>query len=193
MNAMKQELGENDYHISVGMAMRKENQTVHELSESVEKLMYKDKENFYKQSKNDRRRRNMDKKLENILLDKRDQDNFLSVISSYFLGAYMVNLDTDQTRAIYKPEYFDRMLIKHDYKFSASMKEYSQELIIPADQDKVEDLLNYDIVASNIAHERIMNFVYGKVDGKRVRIRVIPASNYSEEERDTIWIFENSN
>ena len=115
-NKMREDLLNDDCHISVGIAVGNEANSIDELNIISETRMYEDKEQYYKSEENERRKRNIDDKLARIVNDKENQDAFLKVIQSHYLGVYLVNLDTDNTRCIFKPEYFEFILKKHNYK-----------------------------------------------------------------------------
>ena len=56
--------------------------------------MYKQKMYFYSGDKDRRKARTKNIELENLLLEKHIRDDFLSAISSKYLGVYAVNLTT---------------------------------------------------------------------------------------------------
>ena len=140
----REDLLNDDCHISVGIAVGNEANSIDELNIISETRMYEDKEQYYKSEENERRKRNIDDKLARIVNDKENQDAFLKVIQSHYLGVYLVNLDTDNTRCIFKPEYFEFILKKHNYNFGKSIKEYAENYIVREDLTDFLNLLNYD-------------------------------------------------
>ena len=44
-------------------------------------------------------------------------------------------------------------------------------------------------IRANMQFNREITFTYRKTDGMRVALRIIPASDYSNTKKDTIWIF----
>ena len=190
VNQMKRELLVSDYHISAGIASADEAGSVADLIKISEERMYEDKERYYRSEGRDRRSQKVNEKVQQLLCDKRDQDVFLETIQNHYMGVYLVNLDTDQTRTIFKPEYFDPILEEFNYVYSQSLKEYARRFIIPEDKKAVEKLLNYELIRANMVRGREMKITYRKIDGKRVNLKIIPVSDYSNAKKETIWLFQ---
>ena len=69
----------------------------------------------------------MNRKLEETLMEKRNLDVFRAVLSSKYLGVYIVDLKVDTFRSIYIPSYFDEAALKSGGKFSEAVKIYMRQ------------------------------------------------------------------
>lgn len=192
VNQVKTDLLVGDYHISAGISSGNEAGSIAELIKISEERMYEDKEKYYRFENRDRRSQRVNEKVQKLLCDKRDQDVFLGTIQKHYMGVYFVNLDTDETRAIFKPDYFTPILQKYNRVFSKSLKEYAGRFIVAKDRTEVEKLLNYELIKANMEHGREMKITYHKTDGKRVNVKIIPVSDYSNAKKETIWLFQDA-
>ena len=132
----------------------------------------------------------MNVKLERILLEKKDADYFLSIISSYFMGVYIVNLGSDEVRTIYKPPYFASMLEKSGNRFSVALQMYCSAFISAQDSEAFAEILDYDRMEQQLAQRRNLKYHYRKRDGTEVVLRICRSPEYSETLRETFWLFE---
>lgn len=189
IQSLQDRLSEKEYHISVGIAFRKDGQHIQQLITNAEMKMYERKRAFYN-TDGHREHRQHNQELENVLLEKRDKDSFLNAISASFLGVYVVNLITDMTRTIYKPNYFDNILKKTDYYYLPALQQYAKEFISDQDYEMVMKFLNYEQITQNMIKGLTIECCYHKKDGMYVRVRVLPMEEYSDTQKDTLWIFE---
>lgn len=187
------ELAERDYYVSVGTAFKHSQDKLAEIILTAEERMYEDKNRFYSGSRDRRKARSpkRDKELENKLAEKSVQDEFLAAISAEFLGVYMVNLTTDEVSIVYKPKYFEEMLKKHSYHFRDSLYEYAETFVDKPDREAFAALFNYDSIDISIRVGQAFELSYGKTDGSRARVRILPTQDYCAAKKTTMWIFEN--
>lgn len=157
---------------------------------AAEGLMYQEKQAYYNGSGNRRKRRQLNQKLEKMLVEKEDMSSFLSVISSNFLGVYVVNLDEDVTRAIYKPSYFADILDSEEGCFSVSLQEYADEYVTEKDRAVFRTFLDYEKLNLKMEQRATVEYIYTKKNGASVRVRILPVENYSDSKKTTLWIFE---
>ena len=68
--------------------------------------MFEAKRLYYQKEGKISKARIMNQKLEQLLLEKKDADVFLDIISARFMGVYVVDMKNNHARAIYKPSYF---------------------------------------------------------------------------------------
>lgn len=71
---------------------------------TAESRMYEDKRRYYEASEDVSKARVINQKLDRILLEKKDADAFLDIISARFMGVYIVNMDYDQIRRMLEEE-----------------------------------------------------------------------------------------
>lgn len=183
-------LDEQSYHISVGFAFRGDTPLLQDMIKAAEQEMYAEKRRYYAENKGAGRIRQMNFKLENLLMEKRDRDTFMSIIMNDFMGVYIVNLKTDDTRDLCKPEYFAELLQNNGYHFRASMQQYADKFVIPQEHEMFKQLLNYNNLRKLLAKDGYYEAEYMKLDGIPVRIKIFLAEDYSEENPNTVWLFE---
>ena len=190
LDALRETFDSQDYHVSMGIAYRTEGMSMKELVTGAEHRMYDDKTAYYKRKGDESRVRSMNVKLERILLEKKDADYFLSIISSYFMGVYIVNLGSDEVRTIYKPPYFASMLEKSGNRFSVALQMYCSAFISAQDSEAFAEILDYDRMEQQLAQRRNLKYHYRKRDGTEVVLRICRSPEYSETLRETFWLFE---
>lgn len=187
---MKADLGQHDYHVSMGWAFQNENQFLRYTISLAEKAMYRDKELYYKNIKQSGKVRSKNQQLENILLEKGDQDFFLRTIASNYLGVYIVNLATDDTRIIFRPNYFDNILKENGFLFRSSIRKYAENFVDPVSWLDFSICYDFATIEQRLKTNKVIDFVYTKIDGSQVMVRIYPAEDYSEKKKNTLWIFE---
>ena len=132
----------------------------------------------------------MNRKLEQILLDKKDSDAFLGIIASRFMGTYVVNMETDIARIIYKPVYFYNILEKNNYHFIPSMQDYVCNYVSNEWQKDFMDFLDYSAVKRRFELQKVIKFYYSKKDGTKIVLRIYPVRDYDPDNSESIWLFE---
>lgn len=187
---MKADLGQHDYHVSMGWAFQNENQFLRYTISLAEKAMYRDKELYYKNIKQSGKVRSKNQQLENILLEKGDQDFFLRTIASNYLGVYIVNLATDDTRIIFRPSYYDNILKENGFLFRSSIRKYAENFVDPVSWLDFSICYDFATIEQRLKTNKVIDFVYTKIDGSQVMVRIYPAEDYSEKKKNTLWIFE---
>lgn len=178
------------YHLSVGLAWQEMLSNINLLVAEAEQDMYEAKRRYYQEKGDAGKYRDMNRKLEQILLEKKDSDTFLSIISSYFKGVYVVNLDTDELRTIYKPSYFAEQLKATNYKFAAALRIYADSYVFGEDRDEFLKFLNYGEIGRKLQEGVIPQLQYRKKDETRIILHIYPALDYAPEKKETLWLFE---
>lgn len=187
---LEKELNEHSYYVSIGKACRSSSQSISRLVAEAEQQMYQSKHRYYEAKGDVRKAREMNLKLEKILLEKRDFDSFLSIISSYFLGVYVVDLHTDMTRSIYKPTYFDAMLKQNGYRFLDSIRMYTDTYVHADDREKFHAFLNYERIEQELKNNKNPELHYRKIDGSALLVRVYLSNYFQDSQREIFWLFE---
>lgn len=187
---IKERLQREGYYISAGWDVCRDRRFMQRSIIEAEKKMYEDKERYYNSIGKNKKKRVINEKLEHFLTEKRDQDSFLRVIASDFLGVYAVNLNTDDTRVICKPDYFKTILEENKYRYRNSIREYARLYV--SDESKKDFAIAYDYKAieQQLEESPCIEFTYTKTDGLAVRIRIFKAEDYDVQYKNTLWIFE---
>lgn len=185
-----QDMNDQHYQISVGSYWENTALQIDTMVSNAEKKMYENKRRYYEKKGDVSKAREMNRKLEETLLQKKDFEYFLTLIAHYFLGVYVVDLYSDNTRAIFKPSYFDEILKYNENKYQPSLKEYCRRFVKEEDQKKIYDILDYDNIMEDLLDQRVINILYEKTDGTHIRLRVYPSAEFCENRKDTFWLFE---
>lgn len=178
------------YHISIGEAWLSEALDVKDMVATAEKNMYEAKRLYYQQAGDLSKARLMNQKLEHILLEKKDSDAFLDIISSRFMGTYIVDMKADWVRAIYKPSYFSEILEENHYRFMPSIQAYGHAYVADDDQEGFLDVLNYDRIRRQLQSQHEIKYNYRKKDGKKLVLRIYPSRDYGPDNAEAILLFE---
>lgn len=189
---VRQSLREENHEISLGIIWRECAGNISELLSRAEEAMLADKEKFYQSGGHDRRMRKMDKNLEKMIAEKQDADTFLAVLAPEFKGVYFVNLSTDAMRELYIPEYFDECLRESDNQFSRALILYAGRIVKPEYRRCFEALCDYEELERQLENGHTPEVVYQKINGEWLKVRILKFRSYTEEKRETLWIFTNT-
>lgn len=188
---LREKTGEAQCDISLGVAWLGENTNyIDKLASEAERNMYDEKCLYYKEKDNENKIRGLNQKLENMLIEKKDTDNFLSIISVYFMGVYMVDLGNDNTRVIYTPLNFSNILEENDYKFKPSVLKFINTYVHTEYREDFIEFLNYDFIDDELCKNRVPEHHYRKPDGTNVMLRIYKSKNFGNNIKETYWLFE---
>lgn len=183
-------LGERAYHASIGLAWNKDSADLHRTVSVAESRMYEEKRRFYQEKGDVSKAREMNQRLEQILREKKDADSFLSIISDYFKGVLIVDLNTGDTRTIYTPPGFAAGLKQHHHKFDPAVRSYIDADVHPDCRTAFRAFLDYNAIGERLLAGEILKFHYRETDGTPVSLTVYPASDYTQQNKDSFWLLE---
>lgn len=192
MNSARQSLKAQGYEISVGIEWREKDIDVNTMISMAEEAMQRDKQRYYQENGKERQMRALDRGLEQIMLQKQDADAFFSILSSEFKGVYFVDLGLDTIRHLYIPSYFEEMLKEADNVFSNAMKLYIHRVVAPEYRKRFEQFSDYGYVEGQLGKGAMLEFIYQKTDGSRLKLRILKFKTYTAQRRETLWIFSNA-
>ncbi len=183
-------LSDSEYEVSLGFEYRSSMKNIEHIILEAEQKMYQEKKKHYEKKGDISKMRSLNYRLENILMEKKDRDNFIAAISSYFMAVFVLNLDSDTTRSIYRPAYLATLLEKHGCKFEGTFREYMELYVKEESASLLEPLLDYTYIDNMLERDGSISVNYIKKDEKEVKLHIYRAADYSAEKRDTIWLFE---
>lgn len=190
IDQLKERMTLSGYAISIGVAWLNESFDVKDMVSIAEKEMYEAKRLYYERSDNAPKARIINQKMEHIILERKDRDAFLDAISSRFMGVYVVNMQTDFARIIYKPSYFSEILDDNHSRFIPSMQSYISTYVAEDDRKAFLDFLNYNSIRNQFLSENVITFYYHKEDGNKLVLRIYPTRDYTPDNPESIWLFE---
>lgn len=185
----REELKKQSYEISIGIAWRDQDVNVLAMVNAAEDAMQRDKRRFYQENGKERQMRALDQKLEHMLLEKQDADTFLSVLAPEFKGVYFVNLGRDTIRHLYIPSYFEKILEETGDVFSKAMSLYVDRVVEPAYRRQFEKFYDYECLETLLGGANAPEYIYQKLDGTWLKLRILKFKTYAPQNRETLWIF----
>lgn len=190
---MKESLKQNDYYISVGIACINTSYSLKNMISDAEKRMYEAKRNYYKAKGDETKARKMNTKLEEILMQKKDVDDFITTISKFFLGAFAADLVNDTFRIVYEPPYYKDIKWEKNNLYSSVLDNYSYQLVEKRDGERFRTFINYDKIIEQLDKGELPEIHYHRFDGVVLILRVYKAPTYSKINKDTFWLIVEEN
>lgn len=183
----------NGYHISVGTERREDEPFVYKMIKQAEMKMFEAKKRYHETKGDAEQIREMDQKLEETLMEKRNLDIFRSVLASKYLGVYIVDLDIDTFRFIYIPSYFNAAAEQSGGKFSEAVRIYVQSYVCGEYHSSFIQLLDYQYVEECLNRGEKPELHYVRPDGIKILLRIYRSPDYGQTCRECIWTFEKAN
>ena len=109
-------------------------------------------------------------KINKILQDKKDNQQFLKLIAPKYIGVYVVNLKKDIFRDIIGPSYFLKLGKEQHNCFSVTMKLYNNLYISENNQQNVAQFINYNTIIEKLSKDKNIEQKYRKKDGTLIKI-----------------------
>ncbi|MBR5534138.1 MAG: response regulator [Ruminiclostridium sp.] len=126
------------------------------------------------------------------LAESEDELDFVHVISEYYQGIYVVDLNEDRARSIKVPDYFSRLLAQADHCLSATMELYVETLVAQEDALEFREFVQLDRIRWELAWKPQIELTFHKRDDTWLTMRILPMSGYSQATPKTLWIFEDN-
>ncbi|WP_373214267.1 GGDEF domain-containing protein [Ruminococcus sp. 5_1_39BFAA] len=177
------------YEISIGIGWGESGATIGRIVSDAESAMQKDKELYYKKNGRERQRRILNRELEQMISEKRDIDVFLDVLAPRFKGVYFVDLMKDHVRHIFIPDYFERMLMESEDKFSKAIMLYARETVEEKYWALFDDVCDFERLERRLTREQDTEFTYRKKNGVQMKLVILKFQGDEEMKRETLWIF----
>ncbi len=186
---VRKTLAESKYEISAGIESRLPDLAVYKTVGAAELAMRRDKEQFYKNKKADRKKRSANEELEKMLTEKRDAEYFLKLLATRYAGVYFVDMERDTLRYIYIPEYFKNILERSSFSFSTAMKMYAQKYIGSEYYDEFLQLLDKNNIYKKFDANGVIAYKYKKVNGADMRLKIFRMDEGARNKNETVWVF----
>lgn len=186
LNYMRERLHTQGCEISVGVASSESTSDLPKIIEQAENEMRREKKEYYVRGGSKRQLRELNKKLEDILVRNQDMESLLRHLNGRYSIACMVNLRTDSQRAIMVPDYFQKMLDAHDGSFKSALHDYCERLVAPFCKDSFSLLMDYDFIHARVESVGVLQYGYTRNDGEKFLLTIF-ADRRSKDE--TVWVF----
>lgn len=186
LNYMRERLHTQGCEISVGVASSESTSDLPKIIEQAENEMRREKKEYYVRGGSKHQLRELNKKLEDILVRNQDMESLLRHLNGRYSIACMVNLRTDSQRAIMVPDYFQKMLDAHDGSFKSALHDYCERLVAPFCKDSFSLLMDYDFIHARVESVGVLQYGYTRNDGEKFLLTIF-ADRRSKDE--TMWVF----
>lgn len=186
LNYMRERLHTQGCEISVGVASSESTSDLPKIIEQAENEMRREKKEYYVRGGSKRQLRELNKKLEDVLVRNQDMESLLRHLNGRYSIACMVNLRTDSQRAIMVPDYFQKMLDAHDGSFKSALHDYCERLVAPFCKDSFSLLMDYDFIHARVESVGVLQYGYTRNDGEKFLLTIF-ADRRSKDE--TMWVF----
>ncbi len=189
VECVKDELHYKDYEISVGIMWDNSCDDLQDIINQAEEKMREDKNRYYIENGKERQQRSLNQKLEEILMRKKDAEQFLKIIAPKYKGVYFVNTITDEVRYIYIPEYFKEILRQCRNKYRKAIEIYKDKYIEPSYHEKFMKMCDYKFLNEELKEKGFLKYEFMKKDGLQIALEVHRYDVKDPDSAETIWIF----
>lgn len=188
VDKVRADLLKYNYEVSVGAMSGACGENVEKIVGAAESKMRDDKAAYYRRKGDRRRKREMNEELEQMLVEKRDNERFLDIITNQFAGVFFVELTTDIARPICKPKLFGTLVAETNGAFAAAMRLYVERYVKSEYHDSFEDILDYDKLDQRLRRNENVELTFEKVNGDNMVIRVLEVYRQKNAMPETIWM-----
>lgn len=189
MQSVIKHLKEQGYTISWGSQWRDSEVDAKAMVNLAEEAMKLDKQRYYQENGRERQIRSLDQKLERMIREKQDADNFLAILTLEFPGVYVVDLNSDAARSLFLPGCLDQQLAQVDNVFTLALKLYARDTVDQGYCWKFEPLYDLEVLKKQMDSNEPVDFAYKETYGDWLRLQVTKCKEYTTQNRETLWIF----
>lgn len=185
---VRRELENNNYEISVGIEAGACRNNVEKIVAAAELAMRNDKAAYYMRKGDRRKKRQMNEELEKMLVEKRDSERFLDLITSQFSGVYFVDLANDTARHIYELVQFSEFVEEANGSFKEAMRNYVKKYVQSDYQDCFADVLDFDKLNEMLLKNKHVELAFKNAKGFDIILRILEMERPENALPETIWM-----
>lgn len=189
IESIKNDIEKQGYSISYGVSFSEISTNAERFIKQAERNMLDNKYSYY-QKKSVENNKDGDWTISKANISEHDMDTFLSAVAPKFTGGYIVNFDDDTVRVIYVPKVFKNMLKITNGKFKEALRMYLNEKVDSKYHRNYEPFFDYEWIERQIQEGNVPEIEFERTNGELVKMHIIKAPDYSENHRETVWIFE---
>lgn len=186
---IKNDIEKQGYSISYGVSFSEVSTNAERFIKQAERNMLDNKYSYY-HKKSVENNKDGDWTICKANISEHDMDTFLSAVASKFTGGYIVNFDDDTVRVIYVPKFFKSMLKITNGKFKEALRMYLNEKVDSKYHRNYEPFFDYEWIERQIQEGNVPEIEFERTNGELAKMHIIKAPDYSENHRETVWIFE---
>lgn len=189
IESIKNDIEKQGYSISYGVSFSEVSTNAERFIKQAERNMLDNKYSYY-HKKGVENNKDGDWTISKANISEHDMDTFLSAVAPKFTGGYIVNFDDDTVRVIYVPKFFKRMLKITNGKFKEALRMYLNEKVDSKYHRNYEPFFDYEWIERQIQEGNVPEIEFERTNGELAKMHIIKAPDYSENHRETVWIFE---
>ena len=189
IESIKNDIEKQGYSISYGVSFSEVSTNAERFIKQAERNMLDNKYSYY-HKKGVENNKDGDWTISKANISEHDMDTFLSAVAPKFTGGYIVNFDDDTVRVIYVPKFFKSMLKITNGKFKEALRMYLNEKVDSKYHRNYEPFFDYEWIERQIQEGNIPEIEFERTNGELAKMQIIKAPDYSENHRETVWIFE---
>ncbi len=189
IESIKNDIEKQGYSISYGVSFSEVSTNAERFIKQAERNMLDNKYSYY-HKKGVENNKDGDWTISKANISEHDMDTFLSAVAPKFTGGYIVNFDDDTVRVIYVPKFFKSMLKITNGKFKEALRMYLNEKVDSKYHRNYEPFFDYEWIERQIQEGNIPEIEFERTNGELAKMHIIKAPDYSENHRETVWIFE---
>ena len=189
IESIKNDIEKQGYSISYGVSFSEVSTNAERFIKQAERNMLDNKYSYY-HKKGVENNKDGDWTISKANISEHDMDTFLSAVASKFTGGYIVNFDDDTVRVIYVPKFFKSMLKITNGKFKEALRMYLNEKVDSKYHRNYEPFFDYEWIERQIQEGNVPEIEFERTNGELAKMHIIKAPDYSENHRETVWIFE---
>lgn len=189
IESIKNDIEKQGYSISYGVSFSEVSTNAERFIKQAERNMLDNKYSYY-HKKGVENNKDGDWTISKANISEYDMDTFLSAVAPKFTGGYIVNFDDDTVRVIYVPKFFKSMLKITNGKFKEALRMYLNEKVDSKYHRNYEPFFDYEWIERQIQEGNVPEIEFERTNGELAKMHIIKAPDYSENHRETVWIFE---
>lgn len=189
IESIKNDIEKQGYSISYGVSFSEVSTNAERFIKQAERNMLDNKYSYY-HKKGVENNKDGDWTISKANISEHDMDTFLSAVAPKFTGGYIVNFDDDTVRVIYVPKFFKSMLKITNGKFKEALRMYLNEKVDSKYHRNYEPFFDYEWIERQIQEGNVPEIEFERTNGELAKMHIIKAPDYSENHRETVWIFE---
>lgn len=189
IESIKNDIEKQGYSISYGVSFSEFSTNAERFIKQAERNMLDNKYSYY-HKKGVENNKDGDWTISKANISEHDMDTFLSAVAPKFTGGYIVNFDDDTVRVIYVPKFFKSMLKITNGKFKEALRMYLNEKVDSKYHRNYEPFFDYEWIERQIQEGNVPEIEFERTNGELAKMHIIKAPDYSENHRETVWIFE---
>ena len=189
IESIKNDIEKQGYSISYGVSFSEVSTNAERFIKQAERNMLDNKYSYY-HKKSVENNKDGGWTISKANISEHDMDTFLSAVAPKFTGGYIVNFDDDTVRVIYVPKFFKSMLKITNGKFKEALRMYLNEKVDSKYHRNYEPFFDYEWIERQIQEGNVPEIEFERTNGELAKMHIIKAPDYSENHRETVWIFE---